>query len=93
MIEAGFPIASEGDFESVAAVAAEIRDVSVCGLARTGVDPGSIDEVIFGNVAQPAHAANIARIIGNLTSAIWFSWGVLLNSGIGEGKSCGKPLS
>ena len=32
-------------------------------LARTSVDPGSIDEVIFGNVAQPAHAANIARVI------------------------------
>jgi len=24
----------------------------------------------------------------NLTSAIWFAWGVLLNSGIGEGKKC-----
>ena len=23
----------------------------------------------------------------NLTSAIWFAWGVLLNSGIGEGKA------
>lgn len=23
----------------------------------------------------------------NLSSAIWFAWGVLLNSGIGEGKS------
>ena len=32
-------------------------------LLRTGIDPGSIDEVVFGNVAQPAHAANIARII------------------------------
>ena len=32
-------------------------------LVRTGVDLQWIDEVIFGNVAQPAHAANIARII------------------------------
>ena len=32
-------------------------------LARAGVDPVMIDEVIFGNVAQPAHAANIARVI------------------------------
>ena len=32
-------------------------------LARTGVDSGVIDEVIFGNVCQPAHAANIARVI------------------------------
>jgi len=32
-------------------------------LARTGVEPALIDEVIFGNVIQPAHAANIARVI------------------------------
>ncbi|MCZ6464789.1 MAG: 2-isopropylmalate synthase [Proteobacteria bacterium] len=36
VIEAGFPIASEGDFESVQAVARELRETSVCGLARTG---------------------------------------------------------
>jgi len=36
VIEAGFPIASEGDFESVRAVAAELRETIVCGLARTG---------------------------------------------------------
>lgn len=32
-------------------------------LTRTGIDPGMIDEVIFGCVAQPADAANIARVI------------------------------
>src|SRR5215210_2454644 len=32
-------------------------------LTRTGLDPGLIDEVIFGCVAQPAEAANIARVI------------------------------
>ena len=32
-------------------------------LARTGVRPDRIDELIFGNVAQPPHAANIARVI------------------------------
>jgi 2-isopropylmalate synthase len=36
VIEAGFPIASEGDFEAVRAVARELRTASVCGLARTG---------------------------------------------------------
>src|SRR5262245_35069485 len=36
VIEAGFPIASEGDFEAVRAVARELRETSVCGLARTG---------------------------------------------------------
>jgi len=32
-------------------------------LARTGIDPGRIDEVIFGCVGQPADAANVARVI------------------------------
>ena len=32
-------------------------------LARTGMDPGLIDEVIFGCVAQPPEAANLARVI------------------------------
>lgn len=32
-------------------------------MARAGVDGEQIDEVIFGNVCQPAHAANIARVI------------------------------
>ena len=27
-----------------------------------------------------------------LTSAIWFAWGVLLNSGIGEGKTLGMVI-
>jgi len=36
VIEAGFPIASEGDFESVRQIADELDGVTVCGLARTG---------------------------------------------------------
>jgi acetyl-CoA acetyltransferase family protein len=32
-------------------------------LLRTGIDPALIDEVIFGCVAQPAEAANVARVI------------------------------
>ena len=35
VIEAGFPIASEGDFESVRAIAEELTRTIVCGLART----------------------------------------------------------
>jgi 2-isopropylmalate synthase len=34
IIEAGFPIASQGDFEAVRAIAMEIAGASVCGLAR-----------------------------------------------------------
>ncbi|MFT5171314.1 MAG: acetyl-CoA acyltransferase, partial [Candidatus Marinamargulisbacteria bacterium] len=33
-------------------------------MARSGVAPEDIDELILGNVAQPAHAANIARVVG-----------------------------
>ncbi len=32
-------------------------------MARTGFPAHEIDEVVFGNVAQPNHAANIARVI------------------------------
>jgi len=34
IIEAGFPVASDGDFEAVKAIATEIQGPSICGLAR-----------------------------------------------------------
>ncbi|MGE5635649.1 MAG: 2-isopropylmalate synthase, partial [Nocardioidaceae bacterium] len=36
VIEAGFPIASPGDFEAVQAIAREVEGPVICGLARTG---------------------------------------------------------
>src|SRR4051812_25017288 len=36
IIEAGFPIASNGDFEAVREVAAVVKNATVCGLARAG---------------------------------------------------------
>lgn len=36
VIEAGFPIASNGDFESVQEVARVVKNAVVCGLARAG---------------------------------------------------------
>ena len=36
IIEAGFPIASEGDFEAVKAIAGVVETAVVCGLARAG---------------------------------------------------------
>ena len=36
IIEAGFPIASNGDFESVKEVAKIVKNVQVCGLSRAG---------------------------------------------------------
>src|SRR5262245_20493767 len=42
----------------------ELGRVAVSALlAKTGIDPAIIDEVIFGCVGQPADAANIARVI------------------------------
>jgi 2-isopropylmalate synthase len=35
IIEAGFPISSPGDFESVSTIAREVRGPIICGLART----------------------------------------------------------
>ena len=34
IIEAGFPISSPGDFESVNKIASIVKDVTVCGLTR-----------------------------------------------------------
>jgi 2-isopropylmalate synthase len=41
VIEAGFPIASPGDFEAVQAIAREVREPVICGLARC--NPEDID--------------------------------------------------
>lgn len=44
--------------------AAELGRIAVNALlTRTGLDPAIVDEVIFGCVAQPADAANVARVI------------------------------
>ena len=49
IIEAGFPISSDGDFESVQAIAAEITQSVVCGLARsTAKDVERAGEAIRG---------------------------------------------
>jgi 2-isopropylmalate synthase len=36
VIEAGFPIASDGDFEAVSAISARVKNAVVCGLSRAG---------------------------------------------------------
>ena len=53
VIEAGFPIASEGDFEAVRAVAAELRECSVCGLARTGAEDIDRAAAALESAARP----------------------------------------
>jgi 2-isopropylmalate synthase len=59
VIEAGFPVASQGDFEAVQAVAKAIRESTVCGLARAlGAD---IDRA--GEALVKAEAARIHTFI------------------------------
>ncbi|MBF0264137.1 MAG: 2-isopropylmalate synthase [Gammaproteobacteria bacterium] len=59
VIEAGFPIASVGDFEAVKAVADTIKDSTVCGLARAM--NGDIDRV--GEALAGANSARIHTFI------------------------------
>jgi 2-isopropylmalate synthase len=59
VIEAGFPVASQGDFEAVQAVARAISESTVCGLARA-LDK-DIDRV--GEALKPAASARIHTFI------------------------------
>lgn len=59
VIEAGFPIASRGDFEAVRAVAGAIKDSTVCGLARAA--DGDIDRA--GEALAPANSSRIHTFI------------------------------
>ena len=55
VIEAGFPIASVGDFDAVKAVADTIKDSTICGLAR------ALDKDI-DRAGEALKGANSARI-------------------------------
>ncbi|QMU60492.1 MAG: 2-isopropylmalate synthase [Gammaproteobacteria bacterium] len=59
IIEAGFPMASIGDFESVQAVADAVKDSTICGLARA-LDR-DIDRV--GEALKPANSSRIHTFI------------------------------
>jgi 2-isopropylmalate synthase len=64
VIEAGFPIASPGDFESVRDIASVITEATVCGLARC--NDGDIDRA--GEAIRPARRGRIHVFLA--TSAI-----------------------
>src|SRR5450755_2202297 len=53
VIEAGFPIASEGDFEAVKAIAAVIRRPIIAGLARACVPDIECAWEALKNAAHP----------------------------------------
>lgn len=59
IIEAGFPIASQGDFESVQAVASVIKGSTVCGLARALEK----DIARAGEALKPAESSRIHTFI------------------------------
>lgn len=59
VIEAGFPAASQGDFESVFAVASAVKESTICGLARALEN----DIVRAGQAIQPAASGRIHTFI------------------------------
>lgn len=59
VIEAGFPIASQGDFEAVNTIARTVKDSIVCGLARA--TDSDIDRA--GEAVKPANASRIHTFI------------------------------
>nr|VFJ93095.1 MAG: 2-isopropylmalate synthase [Candidatus Kentron sp. H]VFJ93836.1 MAG: 2-isopropylmalate synthase [Candidatus Kentron sp. H]VFK00494.1 MAG: 2-isopropylmalate synthase [Candidatus Kentron sp. H] len=56
VIEAGFPIASPGDFQSVKAVAEAVKDSTVCGLCRAAdADIDRAAEALAGAASKRIH--------------------------------------
>ncbi len=60
IIEAGFPIASNGDFQAVAEIGKVVQNAVVCGLARAGM--GDIDRA--GEALRGAKRPRIHTFIG-----------------------------
>ena len=59
VIEAGFPIASDGDFEAVSEIAKTVKESTVCGLARA--TKGDIDRA--AEAIKPAERGRIHTFI------------------------------
>src|SRR3974390_3304704 len=53
VIEAGFPIASPGDFEAVQAVAREVKGPVICGLARCNAEDIARAAAALEGAARP----------------------------------------
>src|SRR5579862_7439568 len=68
IIEAGFPIASEGDFAAVNEIAKRTKNAVVCGLARAGFK--DIDRA--GEAVKPAKQSRIHTFIS--TSPVHMKW-------------------
>jgi 2-isopropylmalate synthase len=68
IIEAGFPIASEGDFAAVNEIAKRTKRAVVCGLARAGLN--DVDRA--GEAVKPAKRSRIHTFIA--TSPVHMKW-------------------
>ncbi len=68
VIEAGFPIASNGDFEAVREIAKIVTESTICGLARAGL--GDIDRA--AEAIKPAKRGRIHTFIS--TSPVHMKW-------------------
>jgi 2-isopropylmalate synthase len=68
VIEAGFPVASEGDFAAVNEIAKRTKKAVVCGLARAGLK--DIDRA--GEAVKPAKQSRIHTFIS--TSPVHMKW-------------------
>jgi 2-isopropylmalate synthase len=68
IIEAGFPIASEGDFAAVYEISKRVKNAVVCGLARAGQK--DIDRA--GEAIKPAKRGRIHTFIS--TSPVHMKW-------------------
>src|SRR5947209_6109408 len=68
IIEAGFPVASEGDFAAVHEIAKRTKNAVVCGLARAGQK--DIDRA--GEAIKPARRGRIHTFIS--TSPVHMKW-------------------
>src|SRR5262245_58788193 len=68
IIEAGFPIASEGDFAAVHEIAKRSKKAVICGLARAGQK--DIDRA--GEAIKPAQRGRIHTFIS--TSPVHMKW-------------------
>ncbi|MBI2608110.1 MAG: thiolase family protein [Deltaproteobacteria bacterium] len=55
-------VKSGADFNDVSVVDLGVT-VAKETLARTNLDPSLLDEIIFGNIGQPADAANVTRVV------------------------------
>ena len=68
IIEAGFPVASEGDFAAVHEIAKRAKNAVVCGLARAGQK--DVDRA--GEAIKPARRGRIHTFIS--TSPVHMKW-------------------